>query len=354
MTAKNAYILIISAIVLSIISLAVLFTQNAFLFSYNSHIGKLILPDFAASDIREIKIVKPGGRSVNLIRNSDGQWSVGNYFNYPSDKDKINNLLQELSSMKAVQVVNIEPSQLRALKLIPPSDNNKDKDSGTQIRIIGSDNKTIYSFIAGLRRIDRVGTSNMIRGRYILKSDSNVPLLTQESLAETKYSAKDFLSSNFLSIKEIKKIQLVKSKDNILWTIFKKDKNEEFELMEKKKDDPDINIDNVYSVISSLESLKFDSVTNPSATPESTGLDKPYTLSVETFDSSSFTIYIGKQFNNYRYIKVESSTFPSGQNWIYLIDNSRIAPFLQTKHDISSKKKKYQGAPARIYSKPIT
>ena len=83
MTAKNAYILIISAIVLSVISLGILFTQNAFLFSYNNKIGKAILDNFAESDIREIKIVKPGGRSVNLIRNTDGQWSVGNYFNYP-------------------------------------------------------------------------------------------------------------------------------------------------------------------------------------------------------------------------------------------------------------------------------
>lgn len=351
MTAKNAYILIISAILLSVISLGILFTQNAFLFSYNSEIGKIILDNFAESDIREIKIVKPGGRSVNLIRNTDGQWSVGNYFNYPSDKEKVNNFLQELSSLKAVQVVNIEPSQLRALKLLPPSD--KDKNSGTQIRIIGTDKKEICSLIAGVRRIDSLGASNITRGRYILESDSKIPVLTEESLSETKYSAKEFLSSNFVAIKDIKKMQLTKGNDVIIWTILKKNQNAEFELYDKKKDDPDINIDNVYSIVSSLESLKFDSVANPSTAAETTGLDKSYTLSVETFSGNSFTINIGKQFNNYRYIKIDSSTFPLGKDWIYLIDNSRIAPFLQTKKDLSSRKRKIQGVPDKIYSKPI-
>lgn len=351
MTAKNAYILIISAIVLSSISLAILFIQNAFLFSYNSQIGKTILDNFAESDIKEINFIKPGGRSVKLIRSSDGQWSVGNYFNYPSDKEKVNNFLQDLSSLKAIQAVNIKPSQLRALRLLPPSD--KDKNSGTEIRIIGADKQIIYSLIAGARRIDSLGASNITRGRYILMSGSKVPVLTEESLSETKYSSKEFLSSNFVTIKDIKKLQLTKGKDIIIWTILKKDQNAEFELYDKKEDDPDINIDNIYSVVSSLESLKFDSVANPSAALETTGLDKPYALSVETFGGDSFIINIGKQFNNYRYIKIDSSSFPLGKNWIYLIDNSRITPFLQTKKDLSSKKRKLQGAPDKIYSKPI-
>lgn len=351
MTAKNAYILIVLSIILSVISLAILFTQNAFLFSYNTQIGKTILDNFAESDIKEIKIVKPGGRSVNLIRGINEQWTVGNYFHYPADKEKVNNFLQELSSLKAVQVVNIEPDQLRALKLLPPSD--KDKNTGTEIRIIGTDKKEIYSLIAGVRRIDSLGASNITRGRYILMTDSKVPVLTEESLSETKYSAKEFLSSNFIAIKGIKKMQLTKGKDLTIWTIIKKDQDAEFELSNKKKEDPDINIDNIYSIVSSLEALKFDSVANPSTTTEATGLDKPYALKIETFGGDSFTINIGKQFNNYRYIKIESSTFPLGKDWIYLIDNSRITPLIQTKNDLSSKKKKFQGTPDKIYSNPI-
>ncbi len=351
MTVKNTCILLTSAIILSIISLAILFTHNTFLFSYNSRIGKPILENFTESDIRAIKIIKPSGRSINLIKNSDGQWSVGNYYNYPSDKEKMNNFLQELSSLKAIQVVNIEPSHIRTLKLLPPSD--KDKDSGTEIRIIGPEQKVIYSFITGLRRMDNIGTRKITRGRYILKSNSKLPLLTEDSLAETKYSAKDFLSSNFVSIKNIKKVQLIKGNDYIIWTFAKKDKNSEFELSDKKKEDPDINIDAVNSIASSLESLKFDAVANPSASLASTGLDRPYVLNVDTFDGKSYTIDIGSQFNNYRYIKIESPDFPLGKDWIYLIDNSRITPFLQTKKDLSFKKKKFQITPDKMYSKPI-
>lgn len=351
MTAKNAYITIICAITLSVISLTIIFTQNTLLFTNSPEIGKPVMQDFAETDINEIKIVKPSSRSVNLYRNSDNQWSVGNYFNYPADKEKINNFLQELSSLKAVQAVNIEPSMLRALKLLPPSD--KDKDSGTQILIIGPDKKIFFSLIAGLRRIDHIGSSNLTRGRYILVSPSQIPLLTEESLPQTKYSAKDFLSSSFITIKDIKEIKLFKN-NTTLWEIIKKDQNAEFELLDKKREDPDINIDNVYSIVSSLESLKFDSVTDPATKPESSGLDKPHTIMIETFGGESYTIHVGKQFNNYRYVKIESNSFPLGKSWIYLIDNSRITPLIQTKKDLSTRKRKLQAPPDKIYSKPIS
>ncbi|HBM17081.1 MAG TPA: hypothetical protein DD381_12165 [Lentisphaeria bacterium] len=351
MTGKNALIILLSAVILSVISLFLLLNKNTFVSSYNSVIGKTLLPYFAEAEIKEIKILKPGGRSISLVKNENAQWSVGNHFNYPADTEKINAILQELASLKAIQTVNIEPEQFKALKLIHPSDN--EKNTGTEIRVIGLDNKTIYSLIAGTKRIDSSGSAKITKGRYILLSNLKEPVLCEENLDETKYSAKEFLRPEFLTIKDIKKIQLNKG-SNLLWTILKKDQDAEFELADKNSEDKDININNVYSIVSTLESLKFDSIADPSMKPASTGLDKPYTLNVETFGGKNYQLLIGKKFTNYYYVRIKASSFDDGEKWIYLIDKSRIIPLIQSRKELTNRKKKIQIHPEKIYSNPIS
>lgn len=358
MSIKRVYIILIAAIALSILSFTMLYMQNVFQKLQNNTIGKAVLPDFIDYDIKTIKILKPDGRTTTLRKNKNNEWVVVNCFDYPAAPQKINAFLEELSSMKIIQNIYSSQSGLSELKLLSPQ--SKDKNSGSEIAIFDDNDKIIFSIIVGIKRTDIIGERQITRGRYMYINGTNHIFLTEDPLDEINYKTKAWLNNKFVIIKNIKTINLYKN-DKEIWSITRADINSKFVPAGKKVND-DYNAGNIDKIISSLESLKFETIANPSLTDAYTGINTPYIIKVESFDKQMWQLYIGSQVKNARYVRVKhtdnSENLKNGNNscgkWIYLVNKNRIAPLIQSHKELFEKEKKKPGLIDKLYSSPIS
>ena len=357
MNKKHIYTIMGIALILSLLSFALLYVQNAFQKMQTNIIGQAVFPNFTDYEIQTIKIQKPSGRIITLRKNENNEWLVVNCFGYPAIPQKINAFLQELSSMKIVQNVYIDKSGLSELKLLSPKD--KDKNSGSEIIISDDTDKVVFSIIVGVKRIDIFGDKQISRGRYIYKADMNRIFLVEYLLDEVNYRSKTWLNNKFVNIKDIKTVTLFKNNKEI-WTIARPDINSKFVPAGKKADD-EYNTENIDKIITSLENLKFETIANPSLTDAYTGLNNPYIVKVESFDNQSWHIYIGSQIKETKYVRVETDTAknikniskPGTTKWIYLINQNRITPLIQSGKGLLKKDKKTPAPINKPYSSPI-
>jgi len=352
MNKKWTYIAIAIAIALSFLSFILLYTQTTSVKLQNNAIGKPIFPNFADYEIKTIKIIKPNGRIVTLKKNSE--WTIGNCFDYPADPQKINAFLQELSSMKIIQNVYVDESELSKLKLLPSK--SKDSNSGSEITISDNTGKVIFSIIIGIKRTDFWGDNQISRGRYVYNPSTKRTFLIEEPLDEVNYKSKTWLNNQLVNIKNIKVVKLLRN-DKELWKIARSDLNSKF-ITAGEKANNDYHCENIEKIISSLENFKFESITNPSLTNSYTGLNNPYIVTVESFDNQTWQIYIGNQANDTRYVKIKyteniNSIGLPQKEWIYLVNQNRIAPLIRSEKELHKKDKKMPKF-NKIYSFPIS
>lgn len=358
MNKKQVYITIAIAIILSFFSFILLYTQSAFLRLQNNIIGKPLFSNFTDYEIKMIKIIKPSGRIITLKKNKDAEWVVANCFDYPVDPQKINTFLRELSSMKIIQNVYADESELSELGLLPPK--SKDKNSGSEIIISDDAGNVVFSMIIGAKRTDMIGGNQISRGRYVYKPDIKHVFLVEESLDEVNYRSRTWLNNKFVNIKNIKTVKLLKS-DKEVWFITRPDIDSKFVPGGKKADD-DYNTENINRIISSLENLKFETVANPSLTDTYTGLTSPYIVKVESFDNQSWQICIGNQASDTCYVRIEHTSSSNntkadsnpGKKWTYLVTQNRITPLVQPAKGLLKKDKKTPGLTNKMYSSPMS
>ena len=346
------------AIALSFLSFILLYAQNAFLRLQNNTVGKSVLSNFTDYEIKTIKILKPSGRIITLKKNKNNEWVVANCFDYPVAPEKINKFLQELSSMKIVQNVYADESELPELGLLPPK--SKDKNSGSEITISDDAGKVVFSMIIGVKRTDTIGDNQIGRGRYIYKTDAKRIFLVEDSFDEVYYRSRTWLNNKFVNIKNIRTVKLLRN-DKEIWTITRPDIDSKFVPAGKKADD-DYNTENIDKIISSLENLKFETVANPSLTNTYTGLNNPYIVKVESFENQTWQIYIGTQTKDTMYVRIEhidntkntKNNSKSDKEWIYFVNQNRITPLIQPGKGLFKKDKKTPGLMNKMYSSPIS
>ena len=358
MNKKQIYVTVAAAIALSLLSFILLYAQSAFLKLKNNNVGKTVFFNFADYEIKTIKILKPSGRITTLKKNTENEWVVANCFDYPVDPQKINTFLQELSSMKIIQNVYLDESELSGLKLLPSK--NKDKNSGSEIIISDDKGNVVFSIIAGVKRTDTIGNNQISRGRYIYKTDVKRVFLVEEPLDEVNYRSRTWLNNKFVNIKNIKTVRLLENGKEI-WNITRPDIDSKFVQPGKKADDY-YNTENIDKIILSLENLKFETVAAPSLTNTYTGLNNPRIVKVESFDNQTWQIYIGHQTKDTRYVRIEhidnsnptNNSSKPDKEWIYLINQNRITPLIQSAKELFKKDKKTPGLMNKMYSSPMS
>lgn len=357
MNKKHVYTIIAIAVTLSTLSFILLYVQNSSRSLQNNIIGKHLFPDFTDYKVETIEIIKPNGRTTTLKKNKANKWVVANCFDYPADPQKINIFLQELSSMKIIQNVYVDESELSKLNLMSPK--SKNVNSCSKITISDNTGKIVFSIIIGVKRSDTIGDNQISRGRYVYNPSTKRTFLVEEPLDEVNYKSRTWLNSKFINIKNIKTVKLLRH-DKELWTITRPDINSKFVPATGKKANNDYNTESIDKIISSLENFKFETVANPSFTNVYTGLNNPYIVKVESFDNQTWQIHIGNQSKDTRYVQIvhidnsknTKNEIKSNKEWIYLVNQNRISFLIQSEKELLKKSKKTPRIDT--YSSPIS
>ena len=257
--------------------------------------GKKLL-EFPLNETARV-IVKSPSSEINLVKKDD-LWTVQERADYPANFEQVSDLIRKLSDLKSVQDVKVGPSQFSRLDLIEPG---KEGATGTVVELKDKDSKTLTALLVGkkyMRKSEGMGgmgdMGGFPAGRYVMPvGDPAKVALVSDSFDEIEGKPERWVKKDFFKIENTKSISLDGQTESQHWTLTKENANAEWKLTDAKEEEK-VDASKVSSLGTLFSFASFNDVLAPDAKPEETGLDKPATVTIETFDNFKYVLKIGK------------------------------------------------------------
>ena len=364
--------------------------QNKAYTDSTQKMGGKLLPNFPLNDVEQI-LIKQSGGELHLAKKDD-IWVVKDRGDYPANFSNISDLLRKFWELKVAKPVKTGPSRLPMLELMPP-----DKGAGTLVEFKDKSGKAINSVLLGAKSMKQAGEDSPFGGgggfpdgRYVMVgSDVQSVSLVTEPFSSAEAKPENWLEKEWFKVEKLKSVSVVTTNATNNWKLSRETETGEWKLAGVKKDEA---LDNGKSgtVTSALSYPSFtDLATN--AAPSATGLDKPITATLETFDGFTYTAKVGGKSgeeNLYFQIAV-AGNFPKErtpgkeekaedkdkldkefvesrkkledklksvkafEKWTYVVSKWTVDPFLKERKDLLAEKKeepkpevKTEGTPA--------
>jgi hypothetical protein len=283
MKRKQVYLLLGIALVLAIAGTIFQMRQSS---TWKEQTGnRQIFPDLPINDVSKIH-VQAGKEKLTLQRSGD-VWQVAERFGYPADFTKIRELLRSLWELKYVRELEVGPSQLGRLQLLPAG---QDDQSGTQIDLLGSGDKKVATLLLGKKPTG--GESTIGSGRFALNPDQkdHVYLIDETFSSLDPLNPSSWLNKEFIDTQKLRSVVRGNIGNAPGWKVVRKDEHADWELqdaaanesLEKENTNP----------LSSL-SLSFQDVRPGNAPVTQTGLQQPLVVELDTFDGFHYQVDIG-------------------------------------------------------------
>jgi hypothetical protein len=250
--------------------------------------------NFALNDVSHVSI-KTSGAELNLVKKDD-VWRVKERVDYPADFDKVSALIRTIWELRPVQDVKIGPSQLGRLQLTEPG---QDANGSTRLDLKNAGDKRLAALLLGkkyLRNSDQAlgQGAGIPAGRYVMAQDgSNRVFLVSETLDEVQTKPEQWLSHDFVRVENPKSVAVAGATPGINWKVARDDASAPWKLVDAKRGE-ELDSAKVQSLANVFANAAFADVLAPDAAGTETGLDKPATVRIETFDNFAYELRIGK------------------------------------------------------------
>jgi hypothetical protein len=332
------------------------------------------LEPFANLPVNSVEklVVKSSKQTTTLQKVSD-IWTVAERNGFPADFGKIRELMTALWEFKVVRQSDIGPSQFGRLNIIAPGQGDH---SGIELDLVDGSGKLIKSLIFGKlfggneSSGDQDQEDSVGNGRFVYDpSQKDKVYLTSENFDSVDASPQNWLDKDFIKADDIKDVARVSSPDGEGWEISKKDAKAPWDLVNAKPGET-LNTQAVAALGNFAPSIQD---VKPANTPDSeTGLNKPVTVNLATFDGFKYALEIGgtgpdqsrfcrfkvsanlpsqrvaepsespddkkkkdDEFNkNQEALKVRLTAEQKLQKWIFEVDNDSVEAFLKPRKDL--------------------
>src|SRR6267378_1978387 len=301
MNSKQLVILLLLVVVVGGAGLILRQRQSASWESTNPTVGKKLLGDLPVNDVAHIAI-KQGTNELDLVKKDD-LWRVRERGDYPANYSEISEFLLKIRDLKIVQSEKVGPSQLPKLWLVPGQGTN----SALVVEFKDQSEKPIRTLLLGkkhMKKGDRrpspygdMGEEGWPDGRYVkVGSDSESVAVISDALANIEPKPDQWLNKDFFKVEKVRSIAVSFPNATNSWKLTRETETGEWKLADAKPEEK-------------LDSAKASGVSNPLSSPsfvdvmiggppEQTGLDKPTTIALETFDNFSYTVKVGTKTND--------------------------------------------------------
>jgi hypothetical protein len=267
--------------------------------------------NFPLNDVSHITI-SGSGAELNLFKKDD-VWKVKERSDYPASFELISGLIRKMWELRAAQEVQIGPSQFGRLQLVDPG---QDPNSGTLLELKGNGDKRIAALLLGKKYLKKSDQSSgesagIPAGRYVRTVDSpNRVVLIGETLDEIDPKPEHWLNRDFIKIENPKSITLAGATPERNWRITRETASTPWKFPEAKPSE-ELDTAKASALGTAFAYASFADVMAPDVKPEETGLDKPSTATIETFDNFVYTLRIGKLIGeNYPVLVAATATLP--------------------------------------------
>jgi hypothetical protein len=308
MNRKQLLMLIVAAVIIGGLGLISLRRQNASWQGGNTSASGVLLGAFPVNDVAQI-VIKQAQNELNLVRGEtrgEVTWQVRERNNYPANFNEISEVIRKLSELKPVQTVKVGPSQLGRLELLPP---DKGTNGGTLLELKDKSGKVIKSILVGKKHMRNSGDDSPMGmgggwpdGRFVLVQNttgSSVYVIS-DPLANVEPKPESWLNKDFFKVEKLKSIAVALTNNAASWKFSRETETGDLKLADKKEgEDPDSN--KVVSLVNALSFPSFNDVVPADTKPETTGLDHPTKVELETIDHFHYEVLIGKSGPNDNY-----------------------------------------------------
>ena len=257
--------------------------------------GKVVA--FPVEQVAQLTIQSSEG-TVNLVHKGDA-WTVQERADYPANFERIGNLLRKLWDLKAVQEMNVGPSQLARFDLVDPAQAG---GAATRVDFKDKDGKPLAALLVGKKFMKKSdapagpfgGEEGFSAGRYVMVPGATKVSLISDTLDDVDPKPASWLQRDFFKIENPSSVTLDGATDAQKWKLTRATASTDWKLA-GAKDTEKVDQAKVSQVASAFAFAALADVLNPDAKPADTGLDKPVTATIATFDGFTYVLKIGKE-----------------------------------------------------------
>jgi len=302
MNRKQLTILLVLVVVLGIAGLLTYTKQNEARKVGDPSAGKKLLGDLPINDVLHL-VIKQGSQELNLEKKND-LWVVRERNNYPANYSEISDFLIKAKDLKIVQSEQVGASQLPRLGLVAGEGSN----AAVTLDLRGQGDKSLRALLLGkkhLRKPNRAAPSQFGEmddqgfpdGRYVkVAAGSDAVAVISDPLTSIEPKPESWLSKDFLKVEKLRSAEVVFPVASNSWKLTRETESGEWKLADAKAGEP-LDASKAAGISSAFSSPSFNDVV-VDAKPEALGLDKPTTVTLETFDNFTYTIKAGQKTND--------------------------------------------------------
>jgi hypothetical protein len=283
----------------------------------DTSVGKKLLGEFPVNDVAQI-VIKQGAGELTLAKQDD-LWRVRERDNYAANFSEISGLLLKLKDLKVVQTEKVGPSQLPRLALATGQGTN----SATTVEFRDTSGKAIKTLLLGKPHMRSGAKSSPMDefgdgggypdGRYVMVGGaSDLPrqgasaagsvAVVSDPLSNVEAKPDSWLNKDFFKVEKVRTVAVTFPNATNSWKLTRETESGEWKLAGAKPGEQ-------------LDSGKASGVSNPLSSPnfvdvatgaklEETGLGKPTTVTLETFDGFNYTVKVGAKTNDNYFLTV--------------------------------------------------
>ncbi len=271
----------------------------------------------AALDVNAVATVaiKSSGGDLTLTKQGEA-WVVKERGDYAANFSTIADLIRKFADVKVVQTEQIGASQYARLELQAPGDG---EGKGTLVELKGKDGKSLKSLVLGKKLLKKseggpFGGGEFPVGRWVRDTASkDTVVLTSEQFGDAEPKPENWLDKEFLKVEHLKSVAVTYATNAAAgWKVSRETEGGEWKLADVKPTEQ-VDTNKLSAIGSPLSSPSFaDVVADPK--PDKLGLDKPATLTLETFDGFTYTAKAGTASgDNYPFTISVAATIPKAR-----------------------------------------
>ena len=298
MNRKQLIILLVLVVVVGGTGLMIRHHRQSDWGSADKNIGQNLLSGLPINDVAHL-VIKENTNELNLAR-KDGLWRVRERGDYPANFQQISEFLIKAKDLKVAQSEMIGKSQLPKVGLAPGQGTNLP----TIVEFKDQSDKVLRSLLLGKKHMKKserpspmgeMGDEGWPDGRWVKVGDSETVAVINDALTSIEPKPEQWLNKDFIHVEKVRSLAVAAQNATNSWKLSRETEAGEWKLADAKTGEQ-LDSAKTSSLGTALGSPSFADVV-VGAKPENFGLDKPVTVTVETFDNFTYTLKVGQKTN---------------------------------------------------------
>jgi hypothetical protein len=275
--------------------------------SGDARVGQRVVPGLVLADVAEIRI-QDASDTVTLQRKNGG-WHVRERLDFPANIDRISELLVKLAELKVTQVEPLGEKQRPRLDLMEPTGADT-KNAATVLELKDKDAKGMARLLLGKKVVQQSAITAPTKGtpdpsgRYVLGAEKDAVMVVGDPLANVEARPAPWLARDLVRVHGARTMSSLTGDGKVRWTVSRPDENADWKFADSPQPLDNNKVQDIVSV------LIYIALADVATDPAKAGFEQGVTLRIDTFHNTRYTLQLGRQEGELRYMRVQLTGDP--------------------------------------------